>query len=184
MGEELTVDLSGVGHLCLRPSLRCALELDRREGGFPKLIRDLQDHSLTATCAVLRAAGEDHPFLESKVLTTGLPRLSPGLLHLVLCCAGLDIEADDDPREAGQPIAFRRFLLDLYGKGTGWLGWTPEVTLDATPAEIILAVKGRVQLVNAIFGSEPAKAKQPADLAKRFRAVFGAFGTRKKDHDA
>jgi len=41
----------------------------------------------------------------------------------------------------------------MFKIGTGWLGWTPEVTLNAALWEIELAYDGKLDLLKAVYGS-------------------------------
>lgn len=179
VGDSFAVAIAGVGDLThLRPSLRCAFQLVARPGGFPKLITEIQDGSLTAACDVLRAADADQPFLESKVMETGIHRLISPLTLFILACAGLDNNNHQDDRPKGKPISFSDHLSALYRYGTGWLGWPPEVTLDATPAQITEAMKGRTEMLQMIFGGNDDQDPLPApDLGERFKSVFGGMGT-------
>ena len=181
-GQEIRLHLKGQGVVPLRPSLRASFNLSDRPGGFPKLIADLQDGSLTAACDIIRAASPDIPDLEAKALATGLDALSIRLLFFVLACLGLDQEQPDNAEPAtGKQVTLTEHLASLYRYGTGWMGWTPDQTLAATPAEIVEAVKGRTDMLRAIFGTSEAegKPKEPVDLKAKFRAAFGIIGTTK-----
>lgn len=188
VGQRLTVTLKG-GVLPLRPSLRCALLLADRAGGFPGLFHDLQDGSLTAICATLRAAGADLPQLEAQVMATGVNKLGTELLGFVISAAGLDVELDDreaetapDPAPKGKPLSYTEFLEGLYEKATGWLGWPPATALDATPGEIIHAIRGRTELLRQLFGSgEDDTPKVAPDLTAKAKVIFGAMGTVKPE---
>lgn len=178
VGEEFAVFLSGEV-LSLRPSLRCAMKLADRPGGFPQLIRDLQDGSLTAICDLIA----DHAsiqLLPNRVFDSGIDAFRAPLMAYVLVCAGIDMETEDTPHQ-GKSLSFPEHLAQLYRYGTGWLGWTPEETLEATPAEIIEAVKGRAEMMRVIFGGkEPGEEPPPpTDLGQKFRVMFGGFGTTK-----
>lgn len=59
-----------------------------------------------------------------------------------------------------QPQDFTGLLEHLFEIGTGWLGWTPEDTWSAAPAEIVAAHKGRIALLKAIFGSNEKETEQ------------------------
>lgn len=65
--------------------------------------------------------------------------------------------------------------------GTGWIGWTEEQTLNTTMPGIESAHRGRVNMLQAIFGKadEPSLAKKPSArhvTPKLFDALF--FGKR------
>ena len=58
----------------------------------------------------------------------------------------------------------------------GWLGWTEEQTLQTTIPALELAIAGRSEMINAIFGGGSDK---PSPTSKRhltpelFDALFG-----------
>lgn len=54
----------------------------------------------------------------------------------------------------------------LFQVATGWLGWSPAETFAATIPEILLAHRGRSDLLAAIFG-KPKADEQP----RRWRDV-------------
>lgn len=160
----------------LRPSLACAMQLERRPGSFKGLLDEIADDSLSAASAII-APHHSHPTLASRIMDARLDLLRPALIDYVLQCAGIDPDAK--AAADGPSLSFAEHLQQLYRVGTGWLGWTPDATLDATPAEIMEAHRGRMDMLKAIFGSadeEPAQT-DTRPLDDKFRAVFGAFGT-------
>lgn len=165
----------------LRPSLRRAMQLERRAGSFRQLLSDISEGSLTAALAIIEPHADGMLFLENRVFDE-LAQLQPVLTAYVLQCAGIDPEEPATSRKTkdkGQPFA--DYLTGLYRIGTGWLGWTPEITLDATPAEIIEANKGRMEMLKAIFDSGSEKTNtDDRPLNEKFRAVFAGIGTRKE----
>lgn len=177
LAREITITIAGE-LVALRPSLRHAMRLERREGSFAQLIRDVTDGSLTAAVEIIRP---NHPiaFLDAKIMDAGLDNLQPPLLLYIAACAGIDEELSDDAKEPGKPVSFEEHLTGLYRLATGWLGWTPNVALDATPTEIIEAYKGRVAMLKAIFGGAEEEEQEPADIAERFTTVLRSFGTTK-----
>jgi hypothetical protein len=180
LADDITIVIAGE-EITLRPSLHHAIRLERREGSFQKLLRDIMDGSLTAACDVIR----DHTvldFLENRILDA-LPDLKAPLLQYVMQCAGVD--GDDAPAKGGKPaksVPFREYLQQQYKVATGWLGWSPETALDATPAEIQLAYEGRLDMLKAIFGSTENKTSPDADmpLDAKFKGIFGGLGTVKE----
>ena len=181
LAEEIFVTL-GLETVELRPSLRCALHLERREGGFRQLLIDIEEGSLTAAVDIVAPHAEDHVFIDQRVLDA-LPGIKPALVEYVLACAGMDDDRDAKPegkREGGnvqKSRSFADYLTDLYKYGTGWLGWSPEVTLNATPAEISLAFEGHVEMLKAIHGGgETDKPKDNRPLDEKFRTIFAERG--------
>ena len=171
LGEEIVVMIAGE-EVQLRPSLRLALQLERRPGGFPKLIKDIDDLTLS-TMADLIAEHDPHPFVLNRVMDAGLANLREPLLRYVLALAGVDPEqAEKAAASKGRTVPLGAHLVDLYRIGAGWLGWTPEATLDATPAEITEAFKGRQDMLRAIFGGKDDKPKDDRPLNEKFRSIF------------
>lgn len=177
LAREITITIAGE-LVALRPSLRHAMRLERREGSFAQLIRDVTDGSLTAALEIIRPI-HPVPFLDAKVMDVGLDNLQAPLLLYIAACAGIDEELSDDAKAPGNPVSFEEHLTGLYRLATGWLGWPPNVALDVTPTEIIEAYKGRVAMLKAIFGGANDEEQEPVDTAERFTTVLRSFGTTK-----
>lgn len=189
LAEEIIIHLAGEA-IELRPSLRHAIRLERRPGSFAGLLREIDEGSLTAALDIIRPHHDDE-FLANRAFDA-LGQLKEPLTLYVLALAGID--PDDDASRARAPRAkgkerptqtFADHLAQLYRIGTGWLGWTPDVTLDATPAEIMEAHKGRVELLRSIFGSDDEpESHDDRPLDEKFREVFASFGTVKMKREA
>jgi len=57
----------------------------------------------------------------------------------------------------------------------GWLGWSPEQTFNAAIPDILTAYRGRVEMLNAIFGGGENEQKPRATRPlspQLFDAVF------------
>ncbi len=186
LAEEITVIIANEqGQLW--PSLRYAIQLERRPGSFGQLIRDVMDGSLTAAVEIIEPHC-DLDFLPNRVFDQ-MDKLQAPLLQYIAACAGVD--RDDAPKAAksGKPaksVPFRDYLEDLYKKATGWLGWTPQDALDATPAEIVLAYQGKLDMLKAIYGgggkSEKTQDERPLD--DKFRSIFAGIGTTRVEEAA
>lgn len=164
----------------LRPSLRFALPLARREGSFAGLLRDIMDGSLSAAVEII-AHHTDMHFLENRVFDV-LPDLREPLLSYVMACTGIEPDDAADPSPAKKskaksaPASYGEYLTSLYKIGTGWLGWTPAQTLDATPAEINLAYEGRLEMLKVIFGSKEDAPKDTRPWDEKARGIFAGLG--------
>ena len=185
LGEDITVVIGGET-LRLVPRLRHALALERRPGSFKAVLDAIDEGSLTVAAEIIRP---HHPGISLDAVFVHLDRLKPALVAYVLACAGIDTdEASRAPRttRARETQSFADHLAGLYRWGTGWLGWTPDQTLDATPTEIRLAYEGRVEMLRSIFGSseEDAATTDDRPLDDKVRAVFGTFGTVKVTREA
>ena len=185
LAETILVEIAGE-EIELRPSLCHAMRLERREGSFRQLFREINEGSLTAAVEII----EPHyhgQFLKSRVLDA-LHRLTPALTAYLLACAGIDPEApasDIAGAKSPKTQTFGEHLQQLYRYGTGWLNWSPETTLDASPAEILEAYKGKLELLKAIYGTtENAKPADERPLDEKFRSLFAGIGTRKAERVA
>jgi hypothetical protein len=176
--EHITIELGGE-FITLRPSLRCGFRLERRAGSFQKLISDLQEGSLTAAHFVL-AEEFHHPAVAQCIMDAGLERICAKLILHAINCAGLDPDVKADPDAEPSNVTFGDHLTSLYRIGTGWLGWTPDVTLDATPAEIIEAYKGKIEFIEARNGGGKSQNDMSAKQTKRAMAVLGDAKVRKR----
>jgi hypothetical protein len=162
--------------ITLRPTLRCGLRLERREGSFAKLIEDLQGDSLSAARFVIEDQ-LDRVQLGYLILDAGLEVVCSQLVTFVMDCVGIDPDAKAEGK--GGSVSFAEHLTSLYRIGTGWLGWTPATTLDATPAEITEAFKGRTDMLKAIFGGESDTKPKSNASSDHLRSVFQEIGTTK-----
>ena len=185
LGEDIVVMIGGEA-VRLVPRLRHALALERRPGSFKSVLDAIEEGSLTVAAETIRP---HHPGVTlDAIFAAGLAKLREPLTLYVLGCAGIDPETAPARRAkakaSGKPlpsVPFAEHLAGLYRIGTGWLGWTPDQTLDATPIEITEAYRGRVEMLRSIFGSseEDAPATDDRPLDDKFRSVFGTFGTTK-----
>ncbi|MDF1600170.1 hypothetical protein PZ895_10315 [Mesorhizobium sp. YIM 152430] len=81
-----------------------------------------------------------------------LDRLKPALMQYIAALIGAD--ADETPETSpSKAMTFAEFFESCFEIGTGWLGWTPEATWNATPGEIIAAQRGLIAKLKAIHGS-------------------------------
>ena len=174
LADQITVTIGGEA-VTLRPALACAIRLERAPGGFHRLLREIQDGSLTAACEII-APHHRSPSLVEQVFAAGVNALTEPLTRYVFACAGIDPDAAQE-QPKGKSVSFGEHLQSLYRIGTGWLGWPPQTTLDATPLEIMEAYKGRLDLLKSIFGGAEEDEPDARTLDDKFRAVFASFGT-------
>ncbi len=150
----------GAETIYLRPTLRAAFVLHKAYGDFQTLSRRIAECRVETIGNVIRlAAGEDaleayFEFIGKSALGLAvvLMELQEPLLEFVLILSGAK-HPDKATAPTSQPISFEEYHTRLFRIGTGWLGWSPDQTWDATPAEIIEAHKGRLEMMKAIFGS-------------------------------
>ena len=170
--EHITLEL-GAQRITLRPSLRCGFRLERREGGFAKLISDLQEGSLSAAHFVL-ANDFHHPAIAQCIMDAGLEDVCGRLIVHVVNCTGIDPDAKLDPDAEPSNVTFADHLTSLYRIATGWLGWTPEIALESTPAEITEAYKGKIDMLKAMNGGDETP---KGDAGDKLKAMFANKGT-------
>jgi hypothetical protein len=175
---EVTVG-DNVDNHRLRPFLRAACLLEKRHGGFDKIIRAVADGDWRIISDVIVECSEPrltHAGIVRAIAGIPLKRVIPPLIEPVLSCvfamAGVD---PDNPKQdwEGERITFQQYHAKLYRLGTGWLGWTPQETWAATPAEIEEAFTGRMEFCRAIFGGaddKPDHVPDKPDQAKLDRA--------------
>lgn len=150
----------------LKPSLRAAFILYERYDGFHNLSRHLADGSLTAALDIMSAtivdakAWGEYALPANGAVVRELMAATGDLIEFVMLLAGADEKASERP-QTGKPMPFDEYFTHLFQIGTGWLGWTPDDTWEATPAEIVNAQKGRMEMLKALFGSK----EQSADVA-------------------
>jgi hypothetical protein len=183
--DEITIRVSDAT-VRLRPTLRAALRLERRYGGFEAIVRAIADGNLTVIADVIRETStrlSDIPDILETVglmpLRIGLECLTEPLIQHVFALAGFDKEnaEESDRQPSGKPMSFAEYHEKLFGIATGWLGWSPETAWDATPSEIIVAYQGKLDMLKAVFGSskeaEPEQAAEPT--FERDRASWSAL---------
>ena len=125
----------------LRPTLRAAMRLERAHGGFDKIIEAILAENVTTMASVIRES-EDQPsdipcLIESLAgmpLYAGVEALKEPLIKHVLQFFGSDADNENaTPDAKAEPVTFAEHYARVYRIATGWLGWTPEVALTATP---------------------------------------------------
>lgn len=159
--EEISFNTAGQP-VVLVPSLRAAIRLVRKHGTFEALAHGVVHGRLEVMLDLVRE-GAGNPVLAEHlgydVQRLGLGRVLAAvqvpMLEFVTGLCAFDPDAKPSSK-ASKPVSADQFLESLFRTGTGWLGWTPAETLDATPAEIIAAKEGRIELISdvlkAVFG--------------------------------
>lgn len=146
----------------LRPSLRAAIHLERLHGGFPALLRKIEEFDTMTIWQVItagagRAATEPlFAYAAAHPLKHFQNAAQAACFELV--AAFFPASPEDDAAETGPTIAWGDFFRQLYGYATGWLHWTPETAWNATPQEITDALSAFAEYHKAIYGTdeEPA----------------------------
>jgi hypothetical protein len=153
LADETTIEF---GHevIRLRASLRAAFRLERRHGGFDKIIQAIADGHFGVMADVVRESSNADLLdcIGLLPLRSAMERLIEPLSAHVLALAGVD--ADSTKAEPGaERIPFSEYFPMLFRLATGWCGMSPSEAWQATPAEITEAYQGRRELLSAMFGS-------------------------------
>ncbi|MGY4469357.1 hypothetical protein ACVWWK_005066 [Bradyrhizobium sp. LB9.1b] len=162
----------------LKPSLRAAWILYEKYDGFQNLSRYLVEGSLTAALDIISAtivnakAWGEYVLPANSAVVRDLMVATDDLIEFVMLLAGAD-DKTGDKADAGKPISFDEYFTQLFQIGTGWLGWAPDDTWEATPSEIINAHKGRTEMLKAIFGG---KADDQSNDGSPSKADLNAVG--------
>ncbi|MCO5159822.1 MAG: hypothetical protein M9939_01690 [Mesorhizobium sp.] len=185
--DPVVVHLDGDA-VVLRPTLRAAYRLNRRDGGFPALSQGVLDGDMGALADVIEeGAGRPTAIADllKDVAINGVERLAElrePLLEYLAQLLGLDdAKPTDQPADTNAPTMSRtEYLERLFQIGTGNLGWTPADTWAASPAEIEAAFKGRCDLLRSIFGGgdDQARAENKVPMSKRVAATMKALGAK------
>lgn len=156
----------------LRASLRAALLIERLHDGFGPLLQKLDQLHTGTIRAVVLAAATDRRAADALLTAAGGQPLGLFLAAATgplssLCAAFMpepDTAAPSAP--AAKPTTWAEHFTEIYRIGTGWLGWTPAATLDATPAEITEAFAGHVAKLEAMHGGKPDDTDTEAQRAQ------------------
>lgn len=160
--DPIKITVDGVS-ATLRPSLRAAYYLQQRHGlalliegvmnSDVSMIADLIDHGTDDTASLAALLRE--------IDKNGVVRLDPLKPVLIQFIAALlCIDPDDTPEdEATKAMPYDEFFESCFEIGTGWLGWSPAETWNATPAEILAAQRGLIAKLKAIHGSADEQAE-------------------------
>jgi hypothetical protein len=158
--------------LDLKPSLRAAVFLNQKYAGFQNLSRYIAEGSLTTSTDLItwtvddKQAWADYALTDTRSMMPDVMAARDQLLDFVPVLTGSNTKSDQP--QTGKPISFDEYFTRLFKIGTGWLGWSPDVTWNATPSEILAAFEGRQEMLTALFGSkseEQSADEQSADMA-------------------
>lgn len=158
----------------LRASLRSALRLERLHNGFGPLITKLDQFDTATIRAMIIIATTDHSaaqrFLASisiEPLQTYRQAVTGPLASLLGAFLPTPATDTTSAKPKGKTLSWAEAFADLYRIGTGWLGWTPNETWNATPAEITEALTGHIARLEAIHGTAADKDESTQTDAQR-----------------
>ena len=180
--DDITINLDHET-INLRPSLRAAFRLERRHGGFDKIIKGIADGNLGLMADIIRESSDRRSGLagfldgiDALPLRIAIERISEPLTAHVMALAGVDSDATSAPTPEGERIPFAEYHTKLFRLATGWLGWTPADAWEATPAEITEAYKGRREMLSAMFGSGKGDESTITKPDEQTRSRLNAIG--------
>ena len=138
----------------LRASLRAATTLEAKHD-FQELVVACADGNLTVIADIVQSSSDCRDFLkaiEGVPLASFMPELLAALDPHIQALAGIDPD-NHEPQSSGETMPFNDYYARLYRIGTGWLGWSPKTTWNATAKEILEAYSGHLEMLKAIYGS-------------------------------
>lgn len=169
----------GGNTLFLRPSLRAAIYLERLHGGFPELLRKIEEFdTMTIRQVITATAVRD----AAEALFTHLALLPLADFHAATqrpCFELVTAFFPENPKtNSKQPNTAHRtpwceLFQELYGFATGWLGWTPETAWNATPQEITDAYSAHVIKLKAIHGEAEETGNQQTPEQRKQNIELG-----------
>ncbi|MTD98784.1 hypothetical protein GIY56_00610 [Paracoccus sp. YIM 132242] len=139
----------------LRASLRAAVAIDNLPGGFPQVWEQIARQSLSTIRAVLLATATDRQDAQRFLAATADKPLASFLADAQAACLAVLaalLKAGDDSaanapsqgRASDKPMSLNEYHKTLFQYATGWLGWSPAETWNASPAEIEAAFEAHV----------------------------------------
>lgn len=176
--DAIALDYGGTA-VGLRPSLRAAIHLERLHGGFPMLLRKIEEFDTATIWHVITAgAGKeatDPIFAHAATHSLkSFKRAAQGpCIALVASFFPTTPDTNAQP-DTATPTPWADLFKELYGFATGWLGWPPETAWNATPQEITDAFNAHIAKLKAIHGSgDDADTTGPDAGQRRENAALG-----------
>ncbi|WP_415402885.1 hypothetical protein [Tateyamaria sp. SN3-11] len=147
----------------LIPSLRAAVILEQRDGGFVAVLSDLSNFKLGTVYAIIRASASSTRDAESFIQSLGpvsLRRVQEITLEPLvtlmsrLMSFGDDTDSDTPKKKTNsKPVAWSDLHKDLFKMATGWLHWTPETVWNSTLPDLLLAIEGYFDQLQSTHGT-------------------------------
>ena len=189
--DAIMIDLDGAA-FTLRPTLRAAIRLNRRDGGFPALVDQIVDGDLGAMANVIDEATDRQTSILDLLRDTAvngvehLAEIRDPLIAYLGQLVDTGTKAQDQTAKpnsstpSAPTITRAEYLARLFAIGTGWLGYTPAEAWACSPSELQAAYDGRLDLLKSIFGSgdDEKNKRQQIPLADRVKATMSALGAK------
>lgn len=158
------------GHtVFLRPSLRAAMHLERLHGGFPELLRKLEEFDTFTVWHVITAgAGKTATdalfgYVAAQSLSGFANAASAALFEFITALFPTSADNGETRSTGTDPLPWADLFKQLYGYATGWMGWPPETAWNATPQEITDAFEAHMSKLMAIHGAPEEEQNGPTE---------------------
>ncbi len=168
------------GHtVFLRPSLRAAMHLERLHGGFPDLLRKLEEFdTLTVWHVITAGAGRTATdalfrYAAAQPLSGFYNAAYAALFEFYKALTLQSSETEKQAQNSTQPLPWSDLFKQLYGYATGWMGWQPEAAWNATPQDITDAFEAHMSKLMAIHGAPEEDQDGPTDDQRYDNALNG-----------
>lgn len=158
--DEVVVQV-GQDRVLLRTTLRAAMRLNRRHGGFDRILRAIMDGSAYVIADVIAESSDRYADIDAVLTAASITpmelhilRLQQPLIDHVFMLANVDANPSAEHSAApdtGKGMTWDEYHAHLFRIATGWLGWSPEAAWNATPSEIVEAYRGRVDMIGDVF---------------------------------
>ena len=185
---EIIADFGEGNTFAMRPTLGVAITLLYQFNDLATLWRGVTEgHFGTLSTIIATASGSSHGIVRGAIadnMATGLRTAQAACVELLAAITDFGTDDDDPGTATDAPgITIETAFAQLFKIGCGHLGWTPAETLDASPAQILLAHRGRIDLLKSIFGGgDESEGQKPAptkpdysrdtDASARLRALM------------
>ena len=164
----------------LRPTLRCAIRMEAMHGGFPNLIKKLEEFDTATVAALISNSAprqEAEAFLTASKNTPVQPLMlatQAQLFRLIGALLPSDPDTSTDtPQAAQKAVPWSTVYSDLFGLATGWLGWNPEQAWQATPQEITQAFIAHTTKLKAMHGGDDIEQSDISDEQRQANIEAG-----------
>jgi hypothetical protein len=158
------------GHtVFLRPSLRAAMHLERLHGGFPELLRKLEEFdTFTVWQVIVVGAGRTATdalfgYIATQTLSGFAKSAIAPLFEFVTALFPTSADDGETKSTSTNPLPWADLFKQLYGYATGWMGWPPEAVWNATPQEITDAFEAHMSKLMAIHGAPEEEQPGPTE---------------------
>ncbi|WP_170760406.1 hypothetical protein [Ruegeria lacuscaerulensis] len=191
MKPQLAYDAIALGYgdhtVFLRPSLRAAMRLERLHGGFPELLRKLEEFDTFTVWHIITAgAGRTATdalfgYVATQPLSGFANAAIAALFEFITALFPTSADDSETKSTSTDPLPWADLFKQLYGYATGWMGWPPETAWNATPQEITDAFEAHMSKLMAIHGATdeqqgPTEEQRQENVQNGFDPEFDRAG--------